>query len=254
MQAHRSDQSQVLAPVLGHSAVSPFSPGARERRRSIEICVPLSSTNTRRLTSKREDSHRHRALAPSSRSDATFDFFESATRPEGGLLRAHRRLRDLHATLIQKSLAMLPARVRSGFLFRVLGQPLPQCLALNGRSDRGSGGCRGPRSGRLLFSRALDGGAGDSRRVVGPPSCGMPRSMAASARNLRSFEYGVHVAHSHAGPLLTQAAVRSSDAGSCIVPTPGRSQEPKMYGYPMVTAAAISPTPTRMISHRGGGS
>jgi hypothetical protein len=39
-----------------------------------------------------------------------------------------------------------------------------------------------------------------------------------------------------------------------IVPTPGRSQEPKMYGYPMVTPAAISPTPTRMISHLGGGS
>src|SRR5215208_1063678 len=46
----------------------------------------------------------------------------------------------------------------------------------------------------------------------------------------------------------------SSFAGSCIVPTPGGSQEPKMYGYPMVIPAAISPTPTRMISHRGGGS
>ena len=42
-------------------------------------------------------------------------------------------------------------------------------------------------------------------------------------------------------------------AGTCIVPTPGRSQEPKTYGYPMVAAAAISPTPTRMISHLGGG-
>src|SRR5215217_375534 len=52
-------------------ALSPL--GARERSRSIEICVPDSSTNTNRLTSKREDSHRHRALAPSSRSWATFD-------------------------------------------------------------------------------------------------------------------------------------------------------------------------------------
>jgi hypothetical protein len=42
--------------------------GARDLRRSIEICVPLSSTNTSRLRSKRETSHRHKALAPSSRS------------------------------------------------------------------------------------------------------------------------------------------------------------------------------------------
>jgi hypothetical protein len=48
--------------------------------------------------------------------------------------------------------------------------------------------------------------------------------------------------------------LRSSDAGSCIVPMPGRSQEPKMYGYPMVIPAEISPTATRMISHLGGGS
>src|SRR5215212_4400898 len=48
--------------------------GARDLKRSIEICVPLSSTNTRRLTSKRETNHRHRALAPSSRSEAIFDF------------------------------------------------------------------------------------------------------------------------------------------------------------------------------------
>ena len=49
--------------------------GALDLERSIEMCVPDSSTNTNRLTSKRETSHRHRALAPSSRSEATFDFF-----------------------------------------------------------------------------------------------------------------------------------------------------------------------------------
>jgi hypothetical protein len=51
MQTHRGDQRQVLASVLGHLALGSYSPlGARDLNRSIEICVPLSSTNTRRLT------------------------------------------------------------------------------------------------------------------------------------------------------------------------------------------------------------
>ena len=106
--AHRSDQRQVLAAVLGHFAVSSRSPfGARELKRSIEMCVPLSSTNTRRLTSKRETSHCHRALAPSSRSEATCDFFEWPLSRKPTDIAAHRSLRDLQATLIEESLAML---------------------------------------------------------------------------------------------------------------------------------------------------
>src|SRR5215213_898092 len=73
--------------------------GARDLKRSIEICVPLSSTNISRLTSKRVTSHRHRALAPSSRSWAIFDFFERPLSRKAGYRAAHRRLRDLHTRL-----------------------------------------------------------------------------------------------------------------------------------------------------------
>ena len=66
---------RFLPLFLGTLAYALAPLGARDLKRSIEICVPLSSTNTRRLTSKREDSHRHRALAPSSRSEAIGDFF-----------------------------------------------------------------------------------------------------------------------------------------------------------------------------------
>src|SRR5215203_2823582 len=66
--------------------------GARERRRSIEMCVPDSSTNTNRLTSKREVSHRQSPLSPSSRSWATFDFFERPPSRKPGYVTAHRRL------------------------------------------------------------------------------------------------------------------------------------------------------------------
>src|SRR5215203_7072439 len=82
--------------------------GARDLKRSIEICVPLSSTNTRRLTSKREDSHRHRALAPSSRSEAIGDFFEWPLSRKESYVTAHRSLRDLYARLVFESLAVLP--------------------------------------------------------------------------------------------------------------------------------------------------
>src|SRR5215203_607255 len=104
--------------------------GARDLKRSIEMCVPDSSTNTRRLTSKREDSHRHRALAPSSRSWARGDFFEWPPSRKPTDIAAHRSLRDLHATLIEESLAML-GEGQVGVGLQMSGQPLPQCLALH---------------------------------------------------------------------------------------------------------------------------
>jgi hypothetical protein len=74
-----------------------------------------------------------------------------------------------------------------GVPLQVLGQPLPQCRALNGRStgdlvDVEVPGLAPP------FQPALDGGAGDPEELL-DPLLGMPRSMAASALNLRSFEY-----------------------------------------------------------------
>jgi hypothetical protein len=41
----------------------------------MEVLKPDSSTNTSRLASKREASHRHKPLACSSRSEAMGDFF-----------------------------------------------------------------------------------------------------------------------------------------------------------------------------------
>src|SRR5215213_10484756 len=81
--------------------------GARERRRSIETCVPESSTNTNRLTSKREASQRQRSLAPSSRSQAMGDFFERPSPRKASDVSAHRGLRDRNASLVFEGLAML---------------------------------------------------------------------------------------------------------------------------------------------------
>src|ERR671911_1272934 len=89
------------------------------------MCVPDSSTNTRRLTSKREDSHRHKALAPSSRSWARGDFFERPPSRKPTDIAAHRSLRDLHATLIEESLAML-GQGQVGIRVQLIGEPLPQ--------------------------------------------------------------------------------------------------------------------------------
>src|SRR5215212_5773638 len=97
------------------------------------MCVPDSSTNTNRLTSKREASYRHRALAPSSRSWATGDFFERPLTRKPTDVAAHRGLRDLQARLVLESLAML-FEGKVGVPLQVPGQPPPQCLALHGRS------------------------------------------------------------------------------------------------------------------------
>src|SRR5215212_10238121 len=109
--------------------------GARDLKRSIEMCVPLSSTNTSRLTSKRETSHRHRALAPSSRSEAIFDFFEWPSSRQPSYVAAHRSLRNPHAHLILESLAML-IESEIGVGLQLRRQPLSQCLAFH----RGSAG------------------------------------------------------------------------------------------------------------------
>ena len=76
LQAHRGDHRVMFLPLfLGTRPYARCPLRARERRRSIEMCVPDSSTNTNRLTSKREASQRQRSLAPSSRSWAMGDFF-----------------------------------------------------------------------------------------------------------------------------------------------------------------------------------
>jgi hypothetical protein len=72
----RSDQGGVLAAVSWNLAVGPFPLGALALRQVMEVLKPDSSTNTRRLASKREASHRHKPLASSSRSEAICDFFE----------------------------------------------------------------------------------------------------------------------------------------------------------------------------------
>src|SRR5918993_4523693 len=78
--------SVVFLPLFLGTLPYARSPlGARDLRRSMEVCMPLSSTKMRRLTSKREDNHRHSPLSPSSRSEATFDFFSVATGQEGAL-------------------------------------------------------------------------------------------------------------------------------------------------------------------------
>ena len=109
MQTHRSDQSQVLAPVLGHLAVSSRSPlGARERSRSIEMCVPLSSTNTNRLKHRSERTAIATELSlPRRVLGLVVTFFERPPSRKPTDIAAHRSLRDLHGTLIEESLAML---------------------------------------------------------------------------------------------------------------------------------------------------
>src|SRR5215218_9534851 len=57
-------------------------------------------------------------------------FFERPPFRKAGNGAAHSRLRDLHARLIQKSLAMLPEG-KIGIGLQLFGEPLPQCLALN---------------------------------------------------------------------------------------------------------------------------
>src|SRR5215212_5125010 len=98
---------RFLARFLGTRPYARSPLGARERRRSIEMCVPDSSTNTSRLTSKREASHRHSSLAPSSRSWATGDFFERPPPRKASDVSAHRGLRDRNASLVFEGLAML---------------------------------------------------------------------------------------------------------------------------------------------------
>src|SRR5215211_2309693 len=58
-------------------------------------------------------------------------FFEWPPSRKPGYVTTHSRLGDLHATLLRKSLAMLPEG-QVGIPLQVPGQPLPQCLALHG--------------------------------------------------------------------------------------------------------------------------
>ena len=64
-----------LPRFLGTLPYARFPLGALALRRVMEVLKPDSSTNTSLLASKRLASHRHRLRRPSSRSEATGDFF-----------------------------------------------------------------------------------------------------------------------------------------------------------------------------------
>src|SRR5215213_7156340 len=189
-------------------ALSPV--GARDLKRSIEICVPLSSTNTRRLTSKREASHRHSSLAPSSRSEATGDFFERPPSREPADGAAHRRLGDLHARLIEESLAML-GQGQVGVPLQLRRQPLPQGLALRRGPTGDLHRLHAPRLAPPI-EPALDGRARDSEEVLHLRSrdAAVYRGERLQPEVLR---IGVHGPYSRVGPLLTQPAVSTKTLG-----------------------------------------
>src|SRR5215210_4489913 len=74
----------------------------------MEMLKPLSSTNTRRLASKREASHRHKPLASSSRSWAICDFFDRpSTIGQAGYRSPNRGGGYCLIKLLLKSLAVL---------------------------------------------------------------------------------------------------------------------------------------------------
>ena len=130
--------------------------------------MPNSSANTERLTSKREDSHRHSPRSPSSHSLAIFDFFERPLSTKASYGPAHRSFRNPQTTFVQKRLAM-PTQGQVRIDLQMGRQPLPQGLALHG----GSSGdlvdvdlpCKAP-----PIRSALDGGAEDSEEFLDLPS------------------------------------------------------------------------------------
>jgi hypothetical protein len=135
-EAHRGYERHVLAPVLGHPAVRSLPLGALDLKRSIEMCVPLSSTNTSRL--KRPNGKPATATNPSPPRRVLglwASFFERPPSRKAGYLAAHRRLGDIYARLVLEGLAMLPES-EIGVGLQLPRQPLPQGLAFN----RGSAG------------------------------------------------------------------------------------------------------------------
>src|SRR5215213_11647319 len=79
--------------------------GALALRRVMEVCVPHSSTNTRRPGSRRLTPSCQRALSASSRSEAGRDFFERQPQtPEGA---AEAGDGDRPAALVLEELAVL---------------------------------------------------------------------------------------------------------------------------------------------------
>jgi hypothetical protein len=99
---------------------------------------------------------------------------------------AHRRFGNLHATLIEESLAMLP-QGQVGIGLQLFGQPLPhKALPLTEALPGILWMFRSPVR-RLLLSQRLMVDRETPKRSA-TSFLGMPRSIAASVFNLRSFE------------------------------------------------------------------
>jgi hypothetical protein len=99
---------------------------------------------------------------------------------------AHRRLRDRNARLIEESLAML-GQGQVGVALQLRRQPLPQGLALRRGPTAGIFIVSTPPVWRLLLSQRLMV-EGETPKRSCTCALGMPRSIAASVFNLRSFE------------------------------------------------------------------
>src|SRR4051812_49960110 len=156
----------------------------------MEMLKPLSSTNTRRLASKWEASHRHKPLASSSRSEAisvTF-FHRPPTIGQASYCSANGCGGDPLAELLLESLTVLfESKVVVGLQVLPGSQLWRISPFLEGLLGIGLG-CTSPVSRRLLSQRFMVGI--DTEKVLATSSLGVPASTVESTLNLRSFEYG----------------------------------------------------------------
>jgi hypothetical protein len=125
IQRHRREQSVVFLPRLRATLPYALWPlGALALVLLMEVCVPHSSTATKRRGSTPAARSRKAALVPSSRSEATGDFFERpAASGQAGDGPAHRGGRRRDAPSLLESLAVLLER-QVGVLLQVGRQPL----------------------------------------------------------------------------------------------------------------------------------
>src|SRR5215217_5901823 len=138
-------------------------------------------------------------------------FFEWPPSRKPTDIAAHRSLGDLQATLLRKSLAMLPES-EIGVGLQLRRQPLPPRLAFHRWSARDLVDVDVPCVASPL-EPALEGRAGDSEEVLDLLSWD---ATVDGGEHFQSevLRICVHGHHFHAGPLLTQAAVRSW----CLLP------------------------------------
>src|SRR5215208_4274766 len=158
----------------------------------MEVCVPHSSTNTKRPGSRRLSPSCQRALSASSRSAAGRDFFERQPQtPEGA---ADAGDGDRHALLVVEELAVL-LEGEVGVARDLRRQRLLQRPALaRGRAGRRLG-IDAARLSAQPQPRLTVGS--ETPKVSATSPRGIPRSTAASTLILRSFEYGFMTRVSH---------------------------------------------------------